>query len=317
MKSKKELHQIHKSYIVNHINSIFMKTQFYLILIIVAAVLLSCSGGSNKEATMDGGYLNDMTTAPLKSDMSEKRALKNEQSEITNEPKEPETEKIGKKIIKTASVNVEVDDYDNSMKHINSVLKEYNAYVSSENENRYDSQVSNTIVIRVPNENFDTLLVKLVEGSKQVNSKTVSVNDVTEEYVDVYTRLKNKREVEKQYVELLKKANTVGDILDVNEHLRRLTEEIEAKEGRLKYIDNRVKFSTITLYIYQSFKQDYGFFGKILDALEGGWQGFLAFIVGLIYIWPLLIIALIVFLLIRKAVKKRKKAKQKDKKLTN
>jgi hypothetical protein len=53
----------------------------------------------------------------------------------------------------------------------------------------------------------------------------------------------------------------------------------------------------------------YGFFHKIGDALSGGWDGFLTFIIGLIYIWPLILIGIGIWLLIRRAVRKRRKRK--------
>ena len=79
----------------------------------------------------------------------------------------------------------------------------------------------------------------------------IYVKDVTEEYTDVVIRLKNKKEAEKRFLEILKQTKTIKEILDVEEHLREIREEIESKEGRLKFLNDQVSYSTINLSIYQ------------------------------------------------------------------
>ena len=70
--------------------------------------------------------------------------------------------------------------------------------------------------------------------------KNVSVQDVTEEYLDIEARLKTKKEVEARYIEILKsKTKTVEDVLKAEEQIRIIREEIEAREGRLNYLKNQ------------------------------------------------------------------------------
>lgn len=219
---------------------------------------------------------------------------------------------IEKKIIKTANISFGVSDYKKSKANITKIISEQKAYIASENENNTSYNISNTIIIRVPAENFEELLSELEGVAEDFESKSISTNDVTEEFVDITTRLKNKKKVEAQYNELLKKARTIAEILEVNEHIRRLREEIEAKEGRLKYLRNQVGLSTITLYMHEDYDTiSYGFFHKVSEALGGGWQGFLGFLIGLLYIWPLLIILGIIFYFARKGIIKRRKRKSK------
>jgi hypothetical protein len=95
----------------------------------------------------------------------------------------------------------------------------------------------------------------------------------------------------------------------VEEKLRVIREEIESKEGRLKYLNDQVSLSTIHLDIYQklTFEPGFKFLKKIGSALKGGWKGLLRVVIGLIYIWPLLIIfSGVLIWLIRKSRKKKK-----------
>jgi len=218
------------------------------------------------------------------------------------------TQEIEKQIIKTANLSFGVSDYKKSKISILAIISKNKAYVSSEDESNSSSRISNTIVVRVPKENFDSLLNALEGQAGTFESKSVNTVDVTEEFVDIISRLKNKKQTEEQYLEILKKAKTISEILEVNEHIRVVREEIEAKEGRLKYLQNQVGFSTVTLYVHQDFDTvTFGFGYKISEALENGWEGLLIFFVGLVTIWPLFLILGVIFIIIRKLIRRAKK----------
>nr|MBP7533897.1 DUF4349 domain-containing protein [Chitinophagales bacterium] len=138
--------------------------------------------------------------------------------------------------------------------------------------------------------------------------KNVRTSDVTEEYTDIQTRLKTKRDVMERYVEVLrKKAQKVTDILDAEEKIRVLQEEIEAKEGRLRFLQNQVAYSTLNLEFYQQSTiqsepnvVSRNFFSDLLEAFVGGWHSILGLIVGLISIWPTLLILVGLYFLFRR-----------------
>lgn len=223
--------------------------------------------------------------------------------------KEPE------KIIKEADISFQVADYFFAKKQIDSLVKRWGGYISNEDEVSSNYRIENTIIIRVHQRHFESLLNGLGNTAFKVDYKKVNSYDVTEEYVDIQSRLKTKREVEKRYYEILKKATKIEDILRVENEIRKIREEIESQEGRLKYLSDRVSYSTITLNVYQYLEYKYkpskesNFFTKSYKALDKGWKGLLAFIVALIHIWPVLLgggIVLIIFM-------RRKKFKTKSK----
>ncbi|OFY75127.1 MAG: hypothetical protein A2265_03165 [Bacteroidetes bacterium RIFOXYA12_FULL_33_9] len=221
-------------------------------------------------------------------------------------------DKIAEKIIKTANVSVEVADYDASISEIKKRLRIYNAYVSSEVENNTSYLISNSLTIRVASEKFDNLLDTLIVDVKKVIQKSVSLTDVTEEFVDIEARLKAKKEIETRYYEILKKANTISEILEVEYKIKQIREEIDAAEGRLKFLNNQVGYSTINLTVNQYNDYNYNepsFFSKLGDAISSGWSGLIIFIIGIFYLWPLWLILGITLYVILKLVKRSKKKK--------
>jgi hypothetical protein len=211
-------------------------------------------------------------------------------------------EKIPTKIIKQADVSFQVKNMEDSRKAILTKVKKSGGYISSENQTNNSYQIENTMVIRIKSGGFDDLVDQLLKQSIYTESKKITADDVTEEYVDAVARLKSKKEVEKQYEEILKKAYSIYDILQVEQQLRMIREEIEAYEGKIKYLDDRVDYSTISLHFYEKLdyvaapSNDSGFFYKMGKAFSGGWHIVLALFIGLAYLWPI-ILAMIIGLL--------------------
>ena len=205
-------------------------------------------------------------------------------------------------------MRIEIKNYKNDLATVKAIISKHQGYISGENESSTDYSLTNNLTIRVPSAKFDSLVEDIAHVAYKVDSKNVNLNDVTEEFIDIEARLKTKKEVEQRYLEILGKAQTVQDILLVEQQLGIVREEIEAKEGRLKYLQSQVSMSTLTLEIHQDFtsKPGFKFFTKLADALKGGWKGFLNVVVGLIYIWPLILaVAIAIIWIFRRRRKKR------------
>jgi Domain of unknown function (DUF4349) len=220
--------------------------------------------------------------------------------------------KIPAQIIKNAEVRFQVADHKKATIEIGILVKKFQGYLSEAKESNNGYQTESNISIRVPSKNFDLLLTELLKIGSYTNFSNVTAQDVTEQYVDIVARLRTKREVERRYVELLRQAKNVSEVLEVEAQLRVIREEIESAQGRLKYLQDQVAYSTIALHYYQpndSYRPEPkpSFLGRLGDALGNGWAGLLDFMVGLTSIWPFLLIILGLGWLLRRWWKSRKK----------
>lgn len=261
---------------------------------------LACGGGST---TNDFAYEE---TKSIASDYDLVNSLETPIQEIEVAETILETEQ---KIIKTALLRFEASNPEETHKNIMAIAKEYQAFIQSDNAGKSYNQLYLNMVIRAPTQNFQALIDKISKGVPYFDQKDISRKDVTEEFVDLDARLKAKRELESRYLELLKKASSMKDMLDIERELSNIREEIEAKQGRLNYLQNKVSFSTISIEFYKQTAEtgitlSYG--QKMINAFKGGWDGISVFFIGLLYLWPLFILGLIVTLLLRWFIRKNR-----------
>lgn len=203
-----------------------------------------------------------------------------------------------RKIIRIVNFSMEVADVEKTTAKIESLLEGYEAYLQSSNLNNQRYRVTQSFTIRVPQDKLDELLSKIGEEAVKIDSKNVTARDVTEEFIDVETRLNTKKQIRDRYIDILNnKAKTIEDVLNVEDRIRVIQEEIEAKEGRLKYLKNQVGYSTINLTIYKQQDRpvyEESYFSKIGDAFAGGWDLIKELFIGMIMIWPILIILILI-----------------------
>ncbi|ELR72854.1 hypothetical protein C900_00815 [Fulvivirga imtechensis AK7] len=222
-------------------------------------------------------------------------------------------QQIERKVIKTANLNIQVANLDSAKTNIDRIVREYNAYVSADNRDNNNYRFTLNMTIRVQQDQMEKMVQKIEEQASYVHYNNINAQDVTEEFVDLNIRLKNKKAVEEQYVKLLQRANKVEDILKIENELRVIREEIEAKEGRLKYLESQVTMSTIHLTAYQDVYHverapAKSFLLKIGDGLSGGWDLLKNIVVGLAYIWPIWIVGgLLTFMAVKRIRRYRMK----------
>lgn len=273
--------------------------------------LTACGGKQENGSQVIDKVYDDTDGATVEEEISEDGITEtNEQASdlkiITVQNKEKNINP--QKIIKTAEVRFQVENLQESITNVQQTLKKYKAYVSSVNQSRGHGRLDGKIIIRVSNADFSNLLNELLKLSIYTDYNRVNAQDVSEEFVDIQTRLQTKKAVEKRYLEILEKAETIPDILSVEEKLNQIREEIEAKEGRLKYLQDQVSYSTITLEMYEETEEEdapeISFWKKAGKGFVTGWDGFLRFLIGLTYIWPLLIILGTIIFFIYRTIRK-------------
>ncbi|MGO4912396.1 DUF4349 domain-containing protein [Leeuwenhoekiella sp. W20_SRS_FM14] len=217
---------------------------------------------------------------------------------------------IEQKIIKTGRIRFETQDLIQTRTQVLKAVEASNGYVQNENSGKDYSGNFQELELRIPTQNFQKALDLISDGVAFFDEKSISRRDITEEFIDLEARLKAKRELEMRYLDLLKKANSVKDILEIERELSVIREEIESKQGRLNYLSKQVSYSTLTVNFYKisvenGITKSYG--SKILQAIKGGWQGISTFLLGLIYIWPFIIILIVAIFLLRRWQKRNAK----------
>lgn len=287
-------------------------------IIAATSIFASCSRMGSSES------------APLFDSNTDKIELKEEASADLNyganalSVAEEASSPVQQKIIKRATINIEVADYKAAKHAIDSIIGAYKAYALNENYQQEPSRLSNSLEIKVDAAKFDLLLASLAGVAKNVDNQYIETSDVTEEYIDIQAHISNKRKVERTYIRLLNSATEIEDILKIEGELGKIRSEIESIQGRLKYIEQQVQLSSISLYVYQNVKvtpssQSFLTLGeRIANGLRYGWMGIVWFVVMLFTIWPLWVIALAVFIAIklhrRRSMLKRQRQKL-DKKM--
>jgi len=229
----------------------------------------------------------------------------NEESALqTSEQKTDKIETVDRKIIKQGEIRFKTADINKTKVLILQTVQEFNGYISKDNAYDYSDRHEHSLMIRVPADKFDLLLKNISESADKLDSKNVDLLDITEEYIDIEARIKTKKELQIRYVELLKQATKVDEILNIEKEIGTLQTEIESVEGRMKYLKDKISFSTLTVTYYQKTNAKFGFSSKFVDGIKNGWSVFLWFIIGLSHLWVFLFIAVVAFYLIRKWKKK-------------
>ncbi|QIY90409.1 DUF4349 domain-containing protein [Chryseobacterium gallinarum] len=288
-----------------------------IILSSLCLILINCSksGPAQQEAKAD---LVDMISedkvsanVPPPSSISEK--LLSDEKSTTNSISEHQADTISRKVIKNGEMRIQVSDIKKAQNQVNDILKKNNAYIQKEDFQNTDMDENLNLVIRVPYKSFDILINSFSDGVGSVLSKNISSNDVTEEYTDISIKLANKKIYLEKYLDMLKRASTTKDMLEIQEKIRGLEDEIDVAEGRLRFIDDRVNYSTLNLSLYRekvrsSATSKIGFGSRFIDSFTEGWNSFVSFFLGVISLWPFfLIIPFMVFLWRKWKLRKRNK----------
>jgi len=224
----------------------------------------------------------------------------------TNEKSSENVEIIERKIIKQGQIKFETSDVNKTKILVVQTVQELNGYISNDNAYDYSNRLEHRLTIRVPAGKFDYLLAKISENVEKLENKNIDILDVTEEFIDIEARIKTKKELQSKYTELLKKASKVDEILNIEREIGNLQTEIESVEGRMKYLKDRILFSTLTVTYYQKTTSEFGFSSEFTDGIKNGWNNFLWFIVGLSNLWVFIILAVTVVSIIRYWRRKRK-----------
>jgi hypothetical protein len=225
---------------------------------------------------------------------------------------------ISTKLIKNAALQIEVEKgtFEKIFFQVASLADQNNGYVSN-SQSYSDSEgnmTSGQITIRVDKANFDVVLNKVKAMGKVLNVN-ITVSDVTQEYVDNESRLKNLDSQRTSLLKLMDKSVTVKDSIEIQRELSNVEGQIEVIKGRQNYLDNLIGYSTIDVNLAEpqaiTESNEGGFIGAIRRGATGALTVLRVIATGLIAISPLLVLAGIVLIIIWQSLRSRNRKRKK------
>lgn len=211
-----------------------------------------------------------------------------------------------KKIVKNAVLSGEVNEFKKFSGQLPALVKNFGGYISSENQSQSEAKIENTMVIKVPVDQFENALSALSGSLVRISEKTISSDDVTMQLIDGKSRMEAKRQVRLRYLDLLRQARNMEEILTVQKEINGIQEEIESVAGRLNFLQHASSMSTIQFTYMQvldakaALPKEERFLDKLGSSFSYGWGWMQELFLGLTSLWPILLGATVAVLLYRK-----------------
>lgn len=153
-------------------------------------------------------------------------------------------------IIRTATLQLKVKDVASSIDQVRTLAGAHAGYVTQSDSHQEGDTTVASITMQVPADQFDAAISQLRKAGIKVLNEQVSTSDVTEEYTDLNSQLRNLQATEQRILALTQKADKIDDILTLDRELRQIQGEIERIQGRLNFLSKRAQMSTITVSLY-------------------------------------------------------------------
>ena len=262
----------------------------------------------------------------------ESRAGGSEKADDKSSDSAADGKKNLEKIVYTCSADLQTLEYDQSVKDIKDAVKASGGIIQSETESDnnsywyYESRgTSNNrnlyLTVRIPTEKYETFVNSLDQYGKVMN-KTQSADNISRTYNDKKTYITSLETEQKRLLEMMDKAETIEDMMAVEERLTEVQRQLNQYKTELDAMDMDVAYSTVTLNLREVQKIENqptprdSFGTRIKKAFISAWEGFVGFwedfLFALIYLLPaIVVIGLIVWIILRATRKKRKARKEK------
>lgn len=281
-----------------------------LFMAIVAVLLLSCNHGKqsyqieNKAAAQDVGIAATADSIVLPNPIAKTEATKN------NTPVDIDWDK---KMIKTANIALQVKDFASFNDDIHNSIKNFGAYIASEEQSQTDGGIQNSISIKVPVAQFENLLNSFSKDAVTVVERKISTQDVTGEVVDTKARIEAKKQVRNRYMDLLKQAKNMKEILEVQQEINGVQEAIESGASSVNYLTHNASYSTINLRYFQyhsganTIDDKPSFYKQLKDAFAQGVSIVGHLFLFLTSVWPFIIMGIVAWFVYQKMALKSTK----------
>lgn len=314
-----------------------MKKNKWLAVFGLAALMMVCAGcGSSGSVSYDKGSGSDNAAMATESAAAEEyigeysmsQADAAAPAEAGAEILEENTQATERKLIKTVDIYAETENYDELLVGLEKQITELGGYIEYEfqyngsNYSGYDELRNSRLEIRIPAARLDEFIVKVGEVSN-ITNKEERVEDVTLQYVDLESRKKALTTQQERLLELLEQAETVEDIIAIEQKLSDVRYELESMESQLCTLNNQIDYSTINLNIEEVRRLTPTQEKSVWDKIKNGFgntiyrigedieDGFIWFVVNIPYFVLWIVIIAVVLLFGRGIVKRKRNKKQK------
>ena len=228
-----------------------MKKKLFVWLLALALIMTGC-GGAAKD-TAENGMLYD---APMEEMKAEIEAPAEAPGAIVQSSTASDVGTVTEqKLIRRVNMEAETEDLESLLPVVSAKITELGGYVESQelyNGSVHSSYRSRSVymVVRIPAERLGEF-TEQVEGSANVISYSETADDVTLQYVDTESRVKALQVEQERLLELLAKAETMADLLEIEARLTDVRYELERYTAQLRGLDNKVSYATVSLNIRQ------------------------------------------------------------------
>jgi Domain of unknown function (DUF4349) len=212
-----------------------------------------------------------------------------------------------RRIIRNGSLDLLVNDVGQSIDKIGSIVTGMGGFVEKSTQTNSGGH-SASVTVRVPSARLDQVTAQIKGLATSVDRESVAVRDVTREYIDLDARLRNAQAEEAQYLQILKRATTIKDTLDVTEKLSDVRGRIEQLQGEMKFLTAQIDMSTLEILLradadaavagihWRPLRQARASVSEMISGLADWADSAIAFFINLplIAVWFLSVIALVV-----------------------
>ena len=297
------------------------------IVAIIALLMWSCSQNQHRESLEVADMVMEMSASIEEKSISESQSPSPE-TYISSSAALENPNDTTRKMIRTANIKFKVKDVIKATYNIENIVVKHNGFVENTNlasqinytketQVKEDSillntyySVINTLVLRVPNTQLDTTLKEIAKFVEFMDYRVINARDVTLDLLSKRLEQNRLARYDSRMTNAIdNKGKRLNDVSDAeNNLLHKQAQADEAKLANLQILD-KIKYSTITLFLYQNQSIKYEVIAKektikpysiplgtrFMDALKFGWTIIVEFFMFLINIWPIILIAILVF----------------------
>jgi hypothetical protein len=244
-----------------------MKKISLILLLLLSMILSACAAARSGETANDAGFAPAAESAPELLYEPNAQADRAAGSGYVSSTEPIQTERI---VIKNANLTIAVEDPAVSVKTISTMAEEMGGFVVR--SNTYRTTLSSgvkvpraSITVRVPAERLTEAMDRIKSETDQpVMTETINSQDVTEDYTDQQSRLRNLEAAEAQLQEIMKNAYKTDEVLAVYQQLTQVREQIEVTKGRIQFYEQSAALSSITIDLLAN--------AAVQPLTVGGWQ---------------------------------------------